>query len=321
MPVAPLYFPPQYAPPQAPISHELGQRPAPPVTRNNLTTLKPQPQAPIQTLQKPYLGFQDLANVAPADVLVVLAHPDDEIFLSGTAAKLAKEGKRVQFVYATNGKAGEDVSGRGFSGDILGVERSFEASRALQKLGVNRPPMILDFMDGETGNFPEALKEQLRAILLHTRPQTVLLFNAENGLTGHPDHKNVSSFVDDVLETVAEGKSARDRADQNKLGDLFNSGGVYQASLSETAFRHFRLFFPEDNPSWQGLQAVYDSTVTLRTPIDPELSKIKALSHQQHASQYRSEDFAQMQRFYQQYPYEEFIRYQIKRQPAPRIQP
>lgn len=260
---------------------------------------------------KPYLGFQDLHTVKPADVLVVLAHPDDEIFLSGTAAKLEREGKTVQFAYVTNGKAGEDVSGRNLSGDALGQERALEVSNAIKRLNIKRPPIILDFMDGETTRYPLALEETLRAVLLQTQPKEVLLFNAEDGVTNHPDHKYVSKTVDGILDTIAQGKTYRDQQDKPKLEQLINNSAVYQLTVSQSAYGQFRRFFPESNPSWKPLQYKADNTIALRVPVSPALAKTKQASHSAHQSQYKQDDIQNMARFYQAFPYEEFIKYQI----------
>ena len=76
----------------------------------------------------------------PADVLVVLAHEDDELGFSGTLAQLAQSGKGIQVVYATNGSQGMDLSGQGLSNDALGEARSTEAAQALKPLNITRRP-------------------------------------------------------------------------------------------------------------------------------------------------------------------------------------
>ena len=47
----------------------------------------------------------------PRTVLVVVAHPDDELFMAPAIAGEARSGSRVIIVYATSGDAGPGVSG------------------------------------------------------------------------------------------------------------------------------------------------------------------------------------------------------------------
>ena len=47
-----------------------------------------------------------------ADVLLIVAHPDDETGVSGYLAQLLDQGKRVAAVYLTHGEAGHNNMGR-----------------------------------------------------------------------------------------------------------------------------------------------------------------------------------------------------------------
>ena len=86
----------------------------------------------------------DLASSAPqpddrfkADILVVIAHPDDD---SAAAAYLARavfdQGKRVAVVYTTDGKGGNNQIATE-RGAALGAVRQIEARTALAALGIN----------------------------------------------------------------------------------------------------------------------------------------------------------------------------------------
>jgi LmbE family N-acetylglucosaminyl deacetylase len=66
-----------------------------------------------------------------ADVLVVVAHEDDEVMIAGYLAKLVQdERKRIAVVYVTNGDGGGNAVGNE-AGAALGQERQMEARRAL----------------------------------------------------------------------------------------------------------------------------------------------------------------------------------------------
>jgi LmbE family N-acetylglucosaminyl deacetylase len=65
------------------------------------------------------LAQQENARTAPkpddrlkADVLLIVAHPDDETGVSGYLAQLMEQGKRVAAVYLTHGEAGHNNMGR-----------------------------------------------------------------------------------------------------------------------------------------------------------------------------------------------------------------
>jgi LmbE family N-acetylglucosaminyl deacetylase len=71
-----------------------------------------------------------------ADVLVEVAHEDDEVMIAGYLAKLAQdEHKRIAVVYVTNGDAGGNAVGNE-AGAALGQLRQMEARRALESLGI-----------------------------------------------------------------------------------------------------------------------------------------------------------------------------------------
>src|SRR3954454_15243717 len=71
-----------------------------------------------------------------ADVLVVVAHEDDEVMIAGYLAKLAQdEHKRIAVVYVTNGDGGGNAVGNE-AGAALGQERQMEARRALTSIGI-----------------------------------------------------------------------------------------------------------------------------------------------------------------------------------------
>jgi LmbE family N-acetylglucosaminyl deacetylase len=273
-------------------------------------------------MRKPYLTFQDLTDVPPADVLVVLAHPDDEILLSGAVAQLAQTGKSVQMLYATNGSAGQDVSGRREADDRLGETRSEEVVRASRLLNVQRPPIILDFMDGKTDAFPDALKAQLRAVLLQVQPETLLMYNAQDGLTGHADHKNIARYLQEELDAISAGNTPQDQQARLKIARLLQNDGIYQAILPQSAASSFRYFFPATDPSWKDVRFQPDANAAFRVFLPRDTQVRKAESMRQHVSQYRNDDVQKMSGFVAAYPYETFTRYQIQtRHQMPRFTP
>jgi len=262
----------------------------------------PSPAA-LPTPTAAYLSFNDLTQIPTADVLVVLAHPDDEIFLSGTMAKLAQAGKSIQTVYVTNGKAGEDVSGQQLTGDALGMARSAEVARALADLGINRPPMVLDFMDGQTGSQAAGIQAQLRQILRQIQPKEVLVHD----VTGHPDHKNVNMNLIRVLNEIAVGQSPTDHSDRQILAPLFTSGNVYAAVLSQDAQPTFKSSFnAEAAGKWNVVQ--YKAPTDIMKVYTGDVVRQRTQSLRQHSTQYGKPDLHGLTNFYHTFPYEEFQR-------------
>src|SRR5215469_6581008 len=85
---------------------------------------------------------QNIVKTAPraddrfrADVLLGVAHPDDETGVSAYLVQLLDQGQKVAAVYMTRGDAGHNNMGpeRGIS---LGAAREMELRHALSQLGI-----------------------------------------------------------------------------------------------------------------------------------------------------------------------------------------
>src|ERR1700740_3728765 len=71
-----------------------------------------------------------------ADILLVVAHPDDEGAATAYLARAIDEGKRVAVVYGTQGSSGANEAGAEQAA-ALGAIREIEARRALASLGIS----------------------------------------------------------------------------------------------------------------------------------------------------------------------------------------
>jgi len=131
-------------------------------------------------------------------LLVVLAHPDDEIFHGGMLAHLSARGVRVTLVCATNGEAGRPHPSVGVVDD-LGALRSEELRVSCERLGIE-PPLMLGFHDSARGerqrhDDPRALanvdmleiEAAIRRVIRDVTPHVVLTFDPHGGQY-HPDH-------------------------------------------------------------------------------------------------------------------------------------
>jgi len=115
------------------------------------------------------------------DILVVVAHPDDETEIGGYLAKaIYEEHRKVAVIFGTRGDGGGNSMGNEQAA-ALGAEREIEARRALAHFGV----LSVWFLGGpdtpgqdvlrslETWNHGAALAQAVRLVRL-TRPEVIL---------------------------------------------------------------------------------------------------------------------------------------------------
>lgn len=133
-----------------------------------------------------------------ASLLVVLAHPDDEIFHAGMLMHLSQRGVRVTLACATNGDAGKSHPSVGMVDD-LGALRAEELKLSCKRLGID-PPVLLGFHDSARGNRQRhgdaralanvdmlEVEARIREVIDDVTPQVLLTFDPHGGYY-HPDH-------------------------------------------------------------------------------------------------------------------------------------
>jgi LmbE family N-acetylglucosaminyl deacetylase len=147
-----------------------------------------------------------------ADILVVVAHPDDETEITGYLAKaIYEEHRRVAVIFGTRGDGGGNAMGNEQAA-TLGVEREIEARRALASFGV----MNVWFLGGpdtpgqdvlrslETWHHGAALEQAVRLVRL-TRPEVVLTWlpvyvAGEN----HGDHQAAGVIATEAFDMAGD---------------------------------------------------------------------------------------------------------------------
>lgn len=176
-----------------------------------------------------------LANDRPpdarfkADILVVVAHPDDETLVTSYLAREALDaGKKVAVVYGTRGDGGNNEVGPE-QALAMGQIREMEARQALGSLGISNV-WFLSGRDTPSQNVLYALEhwghgsnlDQLVRIVRLTRPSVILTF-LPDFTTGenHADHQAAG-----VLATEAFDMAGNRTAFPEQISPASNPDGT-----------------------------------------------------------------------------------------------
>ena len=209
------------------------------------------------------VGALALLTAAPAaaqgssrTLVAVFAHADDESSASQVLARYAREGAQVYLIIATDGAAG-GLRTSIPRGPELARARREEARCATDALGI-RPPIFLDFPDGQLGAYVEdpsrlyRLTQRIHEELQRLRPDVLITWGPDGG-TGHPDHRLVSDIVTQLVRAGAPGVPER----------------LFYASLPIEAIRAVN---PRGEPPFLIPQSKYFSVRVPFTPPDLEAS-------------------------------------------------
>jgi LmbE family N-acetylglucosaminyl deacetylase len=129
-----------------------------------------------------------------SDILVVIAHPDDEVFASGTICLCAEKGFRIAFVCATDGEGGSLDLLLGKPELPLGEIRRQELALSARVLGASevfflgQPDSALPNAEGEGSWDQPSLISSLGNIIRQQNPELILTHGPQGGY-GHPAHQ------------------------------------------------------------------------------------------------------------------------------------
>jgi len=128
-------------------------------------------------------------------VLVLAAHPDDEVIgAGGMLAWHARQGHAVTVVHATDGAKGDPAAREN---DICAVRRA-EGTEALRRLGIGAP-QHWDLPDGELPEHLPALTSRLRTLFADVQPRTLYSFWFGEA---HRDHRAVAAATAMAAEAL-----------------------------------------------------------------------------------------------------------------------
>ena len=144
------------------------------------------------------------------ELLLIVPHPDDEVFgCGGLFAKMAAAGRKVATLTLTKGGAGLTLEL--CSREEIEVFREAELRASLDTLGVKEihiwdyPDYVpddkrgMDLRPGLSGIDSDEIVARIAELLDRLEPKTVLTF-PPNGANGHPDHVMTNKFVLQAIE-------------------------------------------------------------------------------------------------------------------------
>lgn len=142
-------------------------------------------------------------------MLVVIAHPDDEVFVSATLCLLRQSGYSVGLICVTDGEGGARLLLQpGENASRLGKIRRLEVTLSAWALGVDQlwfleekdiPP---DEWSKENCWVAHSVSAAIAEVLKQTRPDLILTHGPSGGY-GHPAHCCVNECVMRATESVA----------------------------------------------------------------------------------------------------------------------
>jgi LmbE family N-acetylglucosaminyl deacetylase len=210
-----------------------------------------------------------------ADVLVVVAHPDDDVLVGGYLARISlDEHKRVAVIYCTSGDGGGNAVGNE-AGAALGQLRVLEARRALASLGIEN----VWFLGGhdtpgqnvlrslDNWNHGLALDEIVRLVRI-TRPEIVITW-LPDPVAGenHDDHQASSVLATEAFDLAADPtrfpeqvSPPRDRVGISNLTEGLLPWQPQKLYFFTDAFENFTAYWsdPAELPTYR--KAIIDGT-------------------------------------------------------------
>ena len=146
-----------------------------------------------------------------ADILLVVAHPDDEGAATAYLARAIDDGKRVAVVYGTHGSSGSNELGAEQAA-ALGAIREIEARRANATLGITNVWFLVG-KDTAGQNVLQSLAnwehgtalEQLVRLVRLTRPEVILTFLPGTFIgEDHGDHQAAGVLATEAFDLAGD---------------------------------------------------------------------------------------------------------------------
>jgi LmbE family N-acetylglucosaminyl deacetylase len=196
-------------------------------------------------------------------MMVITAHPDDEAGgFGGSLRVYADRGVETFVICLTPGQAATHRGGAKTDEELAAMRRKeFSASCAI--LGVSRG-LVLDYPDGKL--YRQDLYRVVYELTLHVRefrPQVMLTFGPEGGITAHPDHSMASIFA-----TLAFHWAGRN----NRFPDQLNDG-LKPHCLQKLYYSTANFTLPDRQPV---ILAPITTTIDIGKHLETKMNAFKA---------------------------------------------
>ncbi|MCF6338850.1 MAG: PIG-L family deacetylase [Gammaproteobacteria bacterium] len=216
--------------------------------------------------------------IQAATVLVLVAHPDDELSVNGTILHMVNTSLDVHVAYSTSGKYGNDVRGIANTPAKLGQQRESEATEALGVLGVE--PSNIHFMrQDDNGANIYAVVASVQPLFDTLQPDIVITFGVE-GIYGHADHRNISAVTSYIFNNA------------------INSKILLHLAISETKDSGYGFTRDRRTPSDNTVYRVADYAINYQLNVAAYAETQKA-SLRKYVSQFDADKIAIMSRYYE----------------------
>ena len=193
-----------------------------------------------------------------ADMLIVVAHPDDDVVIGGYLARVSlDEHKRIAIVYCTTGDGGGNAVGYE-AGAALGQMRILEARRALGAWGIEN----VWFLSGhdtpgqnvlwslDSWNHGRALDEIVRIVRL-TRPEVILTWLPDYVVgENHDDHQASGVLATEAFDLAGDPTQFPEQVSppRNRVGMMNLTEGLQ--SWQPQKLYYFSDAFEDFGPYW-----------------------------------------------------------------------
>jgi LmbE family N-acetylglucosaminyl deacetylase len=207
-------------------------------------------------------------------VIAIFAHPDDERVVGPLLSRLAREGREVHLVIATDGSKGVRNHAGIPAGSQLAAARINEAQCAAKRLRVHQLHMI-GMEDGSLGMSMMAIAElrtRLSVIIARVRPDVIITFGPEGG-TGHPDHRLVGNVTTEIVQRIEWHRAVK----------------LFYASLPAERLR-------SAPPSMPTVSGVAEELLSTRVPFEQQDLIAGRESFACHATQYTAAEMKSINR-------------------------
>ena len=140
------------------------------------------------------------------DILCVFAHPDDELLCAGIVAHHSRNGRSVAVAVVTDGSGGIAFYDPKMPPRKLAEVRRAEMLNSARVLGVSKVE-FLGFADGYDKPLaadPAAVTRRIRDVIGRLKP-AIVLTHGPDGEYGHSNHKDVSKFTWEAVQSFRGG--------------------------------------------------------------------------------------------------------------------